>query len=812
MSSKTNNQLELAWNFVNFTGRNIFLTGKAGTGKTTFLHRLKNESLKRIVVVAPTGVAAINAGGVTIHSFFQLPFGPIIPGKNGEIKREFKYKFNKKKIDIIRSMDLLVIDEISMVRADLLDGIDQVLRKYKNKNKVFGGMQVLMIGDIQQLAPVVRDHEKAILDTYYDSPFFFSSHSFKQAQPVSIVLKEIFRQQDDKFIRILNEVRENNLSDKSLKELNKRYKPGFNPGEDEGYILLTTHNYKAEKINKKNLEKLSAKSHFFEADIEGDFPENAFPNEERLELKVGAQVMFNKNDSSFEKRYYNGKIGKITAIRGEKIFVKSPEDEKEIEVEKETWNHVTYEVDNEQNTIKEKIKGSFSQIPLKLAWAITIHKSQGLTFDKAIIDAELSFAHGQTYVALSRCKTLEGLVLKSPVKKESVINDQRVTGFNQYIKEHQPDEKKLQLSKKTYQLELIAELFDFYPLYFPVNRLIQIYQQSGSSIVGNFLSPAEEMKNEITSLLKVKENFIRQLIQMSAEKNDLQSDTVINERVRKGVEYFLGILENKINEAYEAFQFDTDNKELRKDIYKQLEKIDEIIAQKRLVLYGISDGFTTKKYLDLRAEANRLKLEKPKKKKDIDVSKLLKHSDLYEALKALRSEFAYEEEVPHFQVFTQESLYEMCEKLPVTQKQLVKINGIGKIRLNKYGEAILNIIKAYCIENNIPLVEDEIEKKENKKPSKEISLELFKQGLKPGDIAKERNLALSTIIGHLSQFIPTGEIQITDLIEEERFKEIKNFIEKAEDFEGLSDLRKQSKNKYDFGELKLVLNHIQTSN
>ena len=808
MNSISNKELDLAWNFANYTGRNIFLTGKAGTGKTTFLQKLKKESLKRIVVVAPTGVAAINAGGVTIHSFFQLPFGPIIPGKNENLREGFKYKFNKKKIDIIRAMDLLVIDEISMVRADLLDGIDRVLRKYKDKNKVFGGVQVLMIGDMQQLAPVVREQEKEILETYYKTPFFFSSNSFQMANPVNIELREIFRQKDDEFIRILNEVRENKLSDESLKKLNERYKPGFRPGKNEPYIILTTHNYKAAKINKEKLDKLSSKSHFFEALIEGDFPENAFPNKERLELKIGAQVMFNKNDSSYEKRYYNGKIGEITAIKGNKVYVKSPGDDKEIEVEREIWNYITYEVDKENNAVSEKIKGSFAQIPLKTAWAITIHKSQGLTFDKAIIDAELSFAHGQTYVALSRCKSLEGIVLKSPIKKESLINDLRISGFNRYVEENQPDEEKLLLSRKNYQLELLAELYDFYPLYFPVNRLLQIYSQNSGSILGNFETPLKEMINEIKSLLKIKENFIKQLKLMSKNTINPEEDSSIQERIKKGSTYFMEVLENKLGESFDNLQFDTDNKEIDKELNKQIEKIEEFIAQKRLILYGMQEGFSIKKYLDLRAESQMLNLAKSSKKKKRDMSKLLEHSDLYDALKNLRSEFAYEEDIPHFQVFTQESLYEICEKLPVTTGQLKKINGIGKVRLQKYGHAILEIVKAYCIENNIPLPEDEPEKKIPKKSTKEISLEYYRQGLKPEQIAKERNLAVSTIIGHLGHYISSGEVNIKDLIEENRIKEIKEFIKTAGEFESLSDLRKKSGNKYDYGELKLILNTL----
>ena len=813
MVNKSNPKLDLAWKFVNYTGRNIFLTGKAGTGKTTFLHRLKRESLKRMVVVAPTGVAAINAGGVTIHSFFQMPFGPIIPDENLEIKREFKRKFNRRKIDIIRSLDLLVIDEISMVRADLLDGIDRVLRKYKDKDKVFGGVQVLMIGDMQQLAPVVKDHEKAILQKYYETPYFFSSRSFQQANPVSIELTEIFRQQDREFIEILNEVRENNLSEKSLNKLNERYIPEFKSKEDDGYILLTTHNYKANKINRENLDKLSGKSKIYQALIEGDFPENAYPNDEELELKVGAQVMFNKNDSNPEKRYYNGKIGKITQLTSNNVYVKCPDDEKEIEVGRETWEHITYEINPQTNEIQEHIKGSFAQIPLRLAWAITIHKSQGLTFDKAIIDAELSFAHGQTYVALSRCKTLEGMVLKSPIKSSSIINDHRVKNFNDYVKNHLPDEKVYKNSLKKYQLDLIAELFDFYKFLFPINRLLDIYRKNSSSFLGNIEIPLTQIKDEgIVPLLKVKDSFLKQLYQMSHDTENLEENTAIQERLTKGIEYFLEQTRSKIDEVFSDFSFDTDNKQLYKDFAKFTEQLEELINQKILILNGLNEkGFSVKNYLDLRAEANLLKLEKRKKPKAKKPVVNLEHPDLYEALRELRNEFAYEEDVHHYQIFTQESLYEMCEKLPVTPKQLKKIHGIGKVRLQKYGPAILEIIKSYCLANNIPLTTDEPEIKIEKKNTKQISLEMFQKGMTPDEIAKERNLAPSTIIGHLAHYIPTGEVKITDLIEEQRFLEIKKFIEENPDFEGLSELRKLSKDKYDFGELRLVLKSFQSN-
>ena len=407
-----NPELELAFNFINKTDRNLFITGKAGTGKTTFLHQIKKESLKRMVIVAPTGVAAINAKGVTIHSFFQMPFGPILPNQIANTSNQQR-RFSKTKIDIIKSLDLVIIDEISMVRADLLDGIDQVLRRYKNRNKVFGGAQVLMIGDLQQLAPVVKPNEWSLLQQHYNTVYFFSSKAYQEANVVSIELKHIYRQKNEDFITVLNEIRNDNLSEKSAAILNKRFNPTFSPTKDDGYITLTTHNKRAHLINDSELNKIKHKTCFFEAEVSGKFSENAYPNDEKLALKVGAQVMFIKNDSSAEKRYFNGKIGIVTDISKENVTVQCANEIEEIITEKELWDSINYTINEETKELKEEIVGSFKQIPLRLAWAITIHKSQGLTFERAIIDAEASFAHGQTYVALSRCTSLEGLVFKN---------------------------------------------------------------------------------------------------------------------------------------------------------------------------------------------------------------------------------------------------------------------------------------------------------------------------------------------------------------------------------------------------------------
>ena len=451
-----NPELKLAFDFVQYTNRNIFLTGKAGTGKTTFLHKLKETSHKRMVVVAPTGVAAINAGGVTIHSFFQMPFGPILPGRLESSEKSFIQKFNKKKINIIRSLDLLVIDEISMVRADLLDGIDTVLRRYKNKTLPFGGVQMLMIGDLQQLAPIAKDNEWNLLKEHYDTIFFFSSKAYMQSNAISIELKHIYRQQDNNFIKILNEIRDDKLSAESFQELNKRFLPGFSPENEDGYITLTTHNASANRINDEQLKKLKSKTHTFEAEVKGHFPEYSYPTDQHLKLKVGAQVMFIKNDISPEKLYFNGKIGTIVNIEDDLIYVKSKDEDNQIEVGQVMWDNVKYTINETSKEIEEEVAGSFIQYPLRLAWAITIHKSQGLTFEKAVIDAQAAFAHGQTYVALSRCKTLEGLILSSRISSNGIICDSTVGNFNREVEENQPDEKTLNTSKQNYQLALFG--------------------------------------------------------------------------------------------------------------------------------------------------------------------------------------------------------------------------------------------------------------------------------------------------------------------------------------------------------------------
>ncbi len=810
---EVNKDIELARDFVNNTNQSVFLTGKAGTGKTTFLHNLKHKSLKRIVVVAPTGVAAINAKGVTIHSFFQLPFGPILPNSDTNQSSGFNKKFSKTKINIIKSMDLLIIDEISMVRADVLDGIDKTLKRFRNRNKPFGGVQVLMIGDLQQLSPVIRDNEWQILKPYYQTGYFFSSHAYQSCNAITIELRHIYRQENPKFIEILNEIRNNTLSEASANELNKRYIKDFRPNPKEGYIALTTHNNRAEQVNSAELIALSSKEQIYRAKVSGKFPDHAYPNSEELKLKVGAQVMFIKNDSSPDKRYFNGKIGKIILLDKDEVVVKCPNDEFNIVTTPEEWENINYAVHPETKAITEDRIGSFSQMPLRLAWAITIHKSQGLTFEKAIVDAQGAFAHGQTYVALSRCKSLEGLVLKSKIDSSQIINDHQVSSFTQASAENQPDEEALNLARKSFQLDSIHEIFDFYGFLYPANRLLDIFYKNRGSIKGNLELPLISMKDGITNLLKVSNSFNVQLKQISDAEDLPEANTSIQGRFKKAIAYFKGETEKNIVDILKSFNYSTDNKAIETDLIKNLDVLEELLAAKLSYFRGLSEGFSTETFLELRAKSVFLTKEKPKKTRSSVIDGTI-NIELFELLRELRNEIANENDLIHYQVFTQKGLYEICELLPITKKQLLEIEGFGKVRVEKYGNQILEVIRAYCDENDIETDESmefdkrpEPKKKTGKGESDKMSLELYQTGKAISEIAIERELAETTIFGHLSKFVASGEVKVTDLISEEHFKELSELIPKQK-FENISDLKRQLNDKYSYSDIRLVLNSI----
>ncbi|MBO5498521.1 MAG: helix-turn-helix domain-containing protein [Bacteroidales bacterium] len=595
-----NAELRTAWEFVEKTGKSVFLTGKAGTGKTTFLKKVVAESKKRVVVVAPTGIAAINAGGVTIHSFFQLPLHPFIPG----MKIESKFAFSKEKRSIIKTIDILVIDEISMVRCDLLDAIDSVLRRFRNRNKPFGGVQLLMIGDLQQLSPVVTDDDVRFLSQYYPSPYFFGSRALSMVDYVTIELKEVYRQQDLEFISILNAVRSGRPSLEIIKALNSRYDPDFVPSSDEGYIRLTTHNSIADEYNARQLSLIDEPAHCFDADISGNFPESSYPVDFRLELKAGAQVMFVKNDPSSDKRYYNGKIGIVTDFCEEYILVQCPGEDEKIAVEPLEWENSRYVINEQAQELESEVIGVFRQYPLRLAWSITIHKSQGLTFDKAIIDAASSFASGQVYVALSRCRTLEGMVLATPLRQDSVITDLRV---EDYIEGQDAAAarslSRLDSIKEEYYKELLGELFDFKELASQQKRMLGVSMDFPSGTVVGLAQKHNDILNVLNEKV-VPVGAKWQLLIAQKPFEDISSPD-FSARIRKGCEYFLQILEDTYADFLDnTKEIKAENKELLKRYGNVWSEIDfELSVVKTLLKSMSAVPFSTENYLRERQVA-----------------------------------------------------------------------------------------------------------------------------------------------------------------------------------------------------------------
>jgi hypothetical protein len=821
MIFESNPQLELAFDFLQYTNQNVFLTGKAGTGKTTFLRNLKKLSPKRLVVVAPTGVAAINAGGVTIHSFFQMSFGPQIPvdpgsqrsvavGDNGNVAAGIK-RFSREKINIMRSLDLLVIDEISMVRADILDGIDEVLRRFKNRYKPFGGVQLLMIGDLQQLAPVVKDDEWNILKAYYDTSFFFSSRSLKRSKFIGIELKHIFRQSDQQFIDLLNKVRENQMDEETLQKLNRRYIPDFNPDDSEGYITLTTHNYQSKQINESKLGQLKTKSYRFKAEVQGEFPEYSFPTDQVLELKEGAQVMFVKNDPSAEKKFYNGKIGKITHIFDEIIEVECPGDYLSIEVEKAEWQNSKYTLNETTQEIDEDVIGTFSQYPLKLAWAITIHKSQGLTFEKAIIDARASFAHGQVYVALSRCKTLEGLVLSSPIAIHSVKNDHTVIQFTDEVERNQPGPAELQRSRKEFVQQLLADLFDFNPILRQIQYLQKLWDEHAAQLLGNLNVQLKTVISPLqTELIEVASKFENQLKQIIFTSQDAEENEQLQERLKKAAGYFSEKLAKVIEEPFLSASFSTDNKAVRKSFNDAADKLRKEIHSKKVCLELCKRGFAIKSYLETKSKAAIEIPETGYKASASSPSGFTLHPEFYSKLKQWRDEKAELLNVEVRRVLPQKTLLEIVGVLPATRSELKAVKGMGGTRVQQFGKEILELVIDYRQQKEMDLpVGAEKEAEKASLSSQEITLELFKSGKTIVKIAKDRTLAVSTIEGHLAYFVGTGDLSIDRVVEPQKTKDILMHLENHK-VVGISEIRKALDNKYNYAEIRFVLKHLES--
>lgn len=812
-----NPQLQLAYNFLQYTNKNVYLTGKAGTGKTTFLRKLRNVSPKRMVVVAPTGVAAINAGGVTIHSFFQLSFGPQIPfdpnrpneetvdDKNASIAAK---RFSKEKINIIRSLDLLVIDEISMVRADVLDGIDGVLRRFKDRYKPFGGVQLLMIGDLQQLAPIVKEEEWGVLRNYYDTCFFFSSRALKQSDFVGIELKHIYRQSDHVFINLLNKVRENKMDQAAVQQLNQRYKAGFIPADDEGYITLTTHNSQSHRINDSKLNQLKSASQFYKAVVEGDFPEYSYPTDSVLVLKIGAQVMFVKNDPSYEKLYYNGKIGTVVNLNDVGAEIQCKDDANTIWVGSAEWENSKYSLNDETQEIEEKVVGKFTQLPLKLAWAITIHKSQGLTFDKAIIDARQSFAHGQVYVALSRCRSLEGLVLSTPIEARSVINDTTVVGFSEKVEKNQPDEAVLLKSKINFELQLITGLFDFVPFVRTVQYFLRIWNENAPVLLGNLNSILINMLAPVNAeIVEISNRFYTQLHQLVKQEKSVEESDVLQDRVKKASTYFLDKMTALIETPISESNFQTDNKTIRKRLSNIFARIElDLNIKRECMEHIIANGFQVKPFLEVKGKAAIEKTAKRSKSKVAAVSTA--YPDFYAKLVQWRDDKADELGVEVSKILRQKVLVEISDLLPVTAKELKAVRGMGGTKMQQIGKNVLSLILQYRKDNDLPLPLDAQKEVEFAGlDTKEISLAMFNNGKSIKEIAKERQFAVTTIEGHLAYFVSSGELDIFRVVDEDIYSEIAKVI-KDSDVTSLSEARFKLGDRYSYAQIKMVMAHL----
>lgn len=701
---QTNERLALAERIAEHTGTSLFLTGKAGTGKTTFLRELRANSRKRIVVTAPTGIAAINAGGVTLHSFFQLEFGPFIPGA----ARREKFRISREKLKIIRGMDMLVIDEVSMVRADLLDAVDDALRRFRDRTKPFGGVQLLLIGDLQQLPPVTNSSEWNLIKDRYKSPYFFDSLALRQIDYETVELNEVFRQKDEAFLELLNAIRENRASQQTLDTLNKRCRPGFDPDDDEGYIRLTTHNNFANSINNRKLDQLPTPEHVFQAEVEGKFPESSFPADPELRLKVGAQVMFIKNDTESPRAYYNGMIGQVAAIDSEEgIYVRPADGSDLIQVQPAEWENVSYAINPMTQELEEKREGSFFQYPLRPAWAVTIHKSQGLTFNRAIIDASHSFAHGQTYVALSRCRSLEGLVLDAPLSLSAIINDRTI---NNYFATHNCEaisDSHLNELECRYRIQLLDELFSFRQLFAAMEGIVRLYQENFMRkmpvMVEQWRKTYEELRPKV---MEVADKFRMQYSRLARE--GAMSAEQLQQRVNAAAGYFLGQLKPLEALALNAVRT-AENKKTRAKLQERLALFEDILTAKRLLLYSFKTRpFSTDLYLDLKAQAMLRSdgIQPPKRKREPREPKRIPAHVPAAAMKETASEEPVKTEEPKKAKKTKEP------KKP----------------------------------------------KEPKVPSAQISADMARNGKSIEEIAEARGLATSTVTGHLMMELSPEEM------------------------------------------------------
>ncbi len=807
--SSSNPQLDLAFDYVRYTNRHIFLTGKAGTGKTTFLHRIKADGFKRMVVTAPTGVAAINAGGVTLHSFFQLPFGLHIPG--AVRAEEGRRRFSADKQELLRKLELLVIDEISMVRADLLDAVDEVLRRYVDGSRPFGGVQLLMIGDLHQLPPVVKPEDWELLSPHYESPYFFSSLTLKNTAMVSIELKHIYRQSDAAFIELLNKLRDNQIDAQVLETLNSRYRPDATLSTDDGYITLTSHNASAADINRRKLQSVDQPPRRFEATVEGDFPEVSYPTDHTLHLKRGAQVMFVKNDASPDKRFFNGKIGTIQRFDEGKIVVRCKDDASDIAVEPAEWQNIRYSLQPQTKEIREELLGTFKQFPLKLAWAITIHKSQGLTFDHVIIDAGAAFAHGQVYVALSRCRSLEGIVLGSRIHPVSVKTDQRVRAYAAESRRFPAGEQQLRESKRQYQEELLRELFDFSAIARHLQHLWRTFRRHRNALSPEGCSHFQDLCFRFDAEVEaVTRRFQPQLQSYLAQPELPEDNESLRPRIQKAAGYFSKKLYQELLPEVRKVHLITDDKAVFKTAQEHLQDVQMQVFAKHACFAASNEGFSTAAYIRARKNAElQFMTERRIAATTIDdVPDDVPHAALYARLLRWRSETASNLGVALREVLRTRSLRELVHFLPADKSALKRIRGISELKANEFGDALTGIIRAYCVEHKVePGTSHQPQIKTSH--TRRVTIDLFKAGKAIPQIAAERDLAPGTIEAHLAQAVAAKELDILDLVTKQAIEQISDYFSTASSL-SLAEAKERFGEQYSFGQLRLVLEHFRT--
>lgn len=740
-----------ALRFVNQTNRSLFLTGKAGTGKTTLLREIIRTTHKNVVVVAPTGIAALNAGGVTIHSMFQLPFAAFVPDTNlpfsnsgtvkfetrDSLRRHFRMRYDKQQV--IQNLELLVIDEVSMLRADLLDAMDYMLRTVRRKNAPFGGVQVLYIGDLLQLPPVIKNEEWEVLRQYYNGKFFFHSHAVAQDPPLYIELTHIYRQSDARFINVLNNLRNNVVTHQDLSVLNGFVKPGFVPPQDGGFITLTTHNAKADAMNARALETLVAEEHVYIPDIVDDFPDKIFPVEHDLKLKVGAQVMFIKNDLSPEKRYFNGKIGVIHSLADGEVLVRFPDEGTTIEAEKYEWQNIRYYVDDATKEVREEVLGTFTHYPLRLAWAITVHKSQGLTFDRAILDVTNVFMPGQAYVALSRLRSLEGLILLSPMQMNGIASDADVIGYASA----RADEATLETSLKDETLRFVK---NYLINGFSFQELAQLWQkhrvgylQEGEKSSKNaYRQWAQKQEDAIHTLLDASQKFGLQLERLfSASPIDM---AFVKERVEAAYHYFFPVLDRMETALLHTME-EVRRQRRAKGFYDELAELEEFHTA------GVLHVMKARQMAVIAAEGE-------------DISK----------------------------------------------------ENLITPTIRSYRTAKLEAIREIQKQNPVTIIEEDYEdytpqrklkgKKEPKKSTYEETFDLWKQRLSIEDIAAQRKLTPTTIFSHLAKIIESGKIMVDEVLTVDRLKALEEAFSGYTE-ESLSPLKEKVGDAFTWGELRL---------